>query len=63
VLHREEDVLRVAESLRGAARFVLQEFRPHNTLDPAFCAIRPYAPEKFESLRRKVDSLMAAQKS
>ncbi|MGD0235020.1 MAG: anaerobic ribonucleoside-triphosphate reductase activating protein [Syntrophorhabdales bacterium] len=63
VLHREEDVLRVAESLRGAARFVLQEFRPHNTLDPAFCAIRPYTPEKFESLRRKVDSLMAAQKS
>ena len=63
VLHKEEDVLRVAESLRGAARFVMQGFRPQNTVDPAYRAIRPYSPEELETLRRKVDSLMAAQQT
>jgi len=61
-LHREEDILRVAESLHGAARFVLQQFRPQNTLDPTFSAISPYTPEEMESLRRKVDSVMAVHK-
>ena len=63
VLHREEDVLVVAGSLRAAARFVLQQFRPQNTLDPTFSATSPYTPEEMESLRRKVDSLMAIQKA
>jgi pyruvate formate lyase activating enzyme len=61
-LHREEDILRVAESLRGATRFVLQEFRPRNTLDPKFSAISPYTPEELRTLRRKVDALMAIQR-
>lgn len=60
-LHEEEDVLRVADSLRGAPRFVLQEFRPHNTLDSTFRSIRPYSPDELETLRRQVDSLMAAR--
>jgi hypothetical protein len=62
-LHTDEDVWRVAESLHRAARFVIQGFRPQNTLDLAYSSIRPYSPEKLEALQRRVDALMAIQKA
>ncbi len=62
-LHTDEDVWRVAESLHGAARFVIQGFRPQNTVDPTYSTIRPYSPEILETLQHKVDALMALQKA
>ena len=59
VLHKGEDVYRVAETLKAADLFIIQEFRPTNTLDPNFTAIRPYTPEKMDTLRRVVRSIMA----
>jgi pyruvate formate lyase activating enzyme len=63
LLHTEEDVWRVAESLHGAARFVIQGFRPQNTVDPTYSTIRPYSPGKLEALQHEVDTLMALQKA
>ena len=58
-LHKAEDVYRVAETLKQADLFVIQEFRPTNTLDPNFTAIRAYTPEQMDPLRRMVRSIMA----
>ena len=62
-LHTDEHVWRVAESLHGAARFVIQGFRAQNTVDPTYSTIRPYSPEKLEALQHKVDAFIAAQKA
>jgi pyruvate formate lyase activating enzyme len=58
-LHRADHVYSVAETLMGADLFTIQEFRPHNTLDPNFSAIRPHSPEEMDILRRIVRSIMA----
>ncbi len=63
ILHMEEHVYRVAESLHGAARFVIQGFRPRNTVDPTYSTIRPYSPEKLQALQRRVDALITVQKA
>lgn len=58
-LHGAEDVYGVAETLKQADLFTIQQFRPTNTLDPNFTAIRPYTPEKMDTLRCMVRSIMA----
>jgi len=35
-LHSRDDILKIAEELRGAKKYVLQVFRPTRCLDPAF---------------------------
>jgi pyruvate formate lyase activating enzyme len=60
-LHREDDVYEVASFLKGARRFYVQGFRPVSTLNPAFTRIRPYVPEKLESIRSKVAQIMTVE--
>ena len=50
-LHRATDLRRIGDSLRGAARFVLQNYIPRDTLDPAFENERPYDVERLEEFR------------
>jgi pyruvate formate lyase activating enzyme len=40
-----EDPVRIASLLEGGKRYVLQQFRPHRTLDPAALSVRPHAAE------------------
>jgi pyruvate formate lyase activating enzyme len=42
------DVLDLARELRGAADYVLQEFRPVDCLDPAMDEVEPYPKEALE---------------
>jgi len=55
-LHREEDVYVVADYIRHAKRFFIQEFKPNNTLNPAFSHIKPFSPEKMQKIRQNVSN-------
>jgi pyruvate formate lyase activating enzyme len=45
-----DDVADVARQLEGAARYVLQQFRPQGTLDPALEDVTPYPPARLEAM-------------
>lgn len=55
-IHDEEDIEEMAKEIKGAKKFVLQQFVPEISLDPAFRQIKAYSRE--EMLR----FLAAAQK-
>ncbi len=46
----EADVVEIARWLSGAARYVLQSFRPSVTLDPALATVSPYSLSQLESM-------------
>lgn len=43
----QEDLIRIGEWLNGAKAFQLQQFTPHNTIDPDFLRIEPYPKDKL----------------
>jgi pyruvate formate lyase activating enzyme len=49
----EDDVIATALALRGAKRYVLQNFRPVNCLDPAYETQKPYDPDLMRSLAQR----------
>jgi pyruvate formate lyase activating enzyme len=50
-IHKQEDVLTLAESLQGAQQWTLQKFRPEKTLNPQWETFHPWSQEEIESLR------------
>ncbi|MBU1866973.1 MAG: hypothetical protein KKD13_00655 [Candidatus Margulisbacteria bacterium] len=40
----------MAKGIRGAGKFVLQQFDPRNTLDPALGGVAPYQAEKLQEM-------------
>jgi pyruvate formate lyase activating enzyme len=42
-----EDAVRIGEWLSGAGLFVVQQFLPHDTIDPAFLQVKPYGREEL----------------
>lgn len=58
-LHREDDVYEVAEYIRHAKRFTIQDFRPCNTLNPSYEKIKPFSPDKMAKIRENVARIMA----
>jgi pyruvate formate lyase activating enzyme len=57
-LHREEDVYEAAEHMKHARKFMVQEFKPRNTLNPAYMQVQPFAPDKMESIRQTVAGIL-----
>lgn len=57
VLHSEEEILKMAELIKGAKRYYLQNFRPGKTLDPEFEKIEPYSFERLEEIKDKIKHL------
>ena len=53
-LHRPSDLKQVAEQLKGAARFVIQNYVPRDTIDPSFLDEAPYDRERLEEFRDMV---------
>lgn len=51
-LHRASDLQRVAEQIKGARRFVLQNYVARDTLDPAFLSETPYDAERLEEFKK-----------
>jgi pyruvate formate lyase activating enzyme len=58
-LHSIEDILRLAEQLRGAMGYKLQNFNPGNTLDPAFENEPPYDHTTFCELQRRSQNIVS----
>jgi len=50
-LHTKEDVQEMARLVKGADKFYLQQFRPKNTLDPAFEGKRPFSEKEMQEMR------------
>lgn len=46
--HTIDDIENVARCLKGARRFVLQQFNSENTLEPALNKIHPYERSRFD---------------
>jgi pyruvate formate lyase activating enzyme len=49
----EDDVEEIARWIAGADHYVLQQFRPVNTLDPTFEKISPYPAERLEAMAKR----------
>ena len=46
-IHEKEDVADIARLLKGAEKYVIQQFNPKNSWDPALREIRPYSNEEI----------------
>ncbi len=53
-----EDLLKIAGLLQGGEIFVLQQFRPGDTLDPAFKDMEPYPLEQLHIWSEEISSIM-----
>lgn len=51
-LHRASDLQRVAEQVKGARRFVIQNYVARDTLDPSFLDETPYKAERLEEFKK-----------
>ncbi len=56
-LHRASDLERIAEQLRGARRFVIQNYVPRDTIDPKFLDESPYNAERLDEFRSMVSPM------
>jgi pyruvate formate lyase activating enzyme len=46
-MHKEKDILEIADQIKGAKMYALQQFTPkETTLDPEFANLKPY-PDAF----------------
>ncbi len=50
------DIVGIGDWLSGAESFLIQQFVPQNTLDPAFMERKPYSRESLESMQEAVKS-------
>ncbi len=46
----EKDIKEIGQWLKGVKKFVLQQFIPGKTLDPAFEKIKPYSEQKLKKM-------------
>jgi len=53
-LLEEKDFEDIGRWLQGSRRFVLQQFRPGHTLDPAYSLIRPFPAEYLQNVANRM---------
>lgn len=53
-LHESSDIEEVARSIRGARRFILQNFRAKDTLDPAYSQLVAYPLKELKKMAQTV---------
>jgi pyruvate formate lyase activating enzyme len=46
----KEDVVKIGEWLRGADRYLIQQFVPQTTIDPAYLEVKPYSRAGLEEI-------------
>ena len=49
-----DDLLKIAQLIKGAKRYALQKFVPTKTLDPAFQNEEPYSDEELQNFQEKI---------
>ncbi len=47
-VHEKEDIEEICRSIEGCKKYVIQNFRGEDTIDPVFSEIKPFADEKME---------------
>jgi len=52
------DIREIAEAVKGAKRYCLQQFRPFVTCDPAFAKVKPYSKETLGDFKKILSSYM-----
>lgn len=55
----EEDIMKIADELKGVKRYVLQKFLPGRTLDPLFAEMTTYTDEEFDKMCKKIKKFVA----
>ncbi|MBD3379147.1 MAG: anaerobic ribonucleoside-triphosphate reductase activating protein [Candidatus Omnitrophica bacterium] len=48
-LVEEEDIREIAETVTGAGKYFLQQFRPYNTLEEEYLRVKPYTKKELEN--------------
>ena len=50
-----DDIINIAKSIAGAKAYYLQQFVPHNTLDPSLGSLKPYPIELLATIKKEID--------
>lgn len=58
LLHKEEEIQRLAQQLKAGQRFVLQNFNPENPLDASLKNTLPYDPKVLKEMERRAQELV-----
>jgi len=53
-IHQLEDIIEIANELKPAKKYYLQNFRPEKTLDPNLVSVKPYKKEELEKIIREI---------
>ncbi len=54
VIHTKEDIIKIAEWLKGAEKYFLQNFRPEKTINPEFESIKPYSEDFILAIKKEI---------
>jgi pyruvate formate lyase activating enzyme len=58
-LHKEEDILKIAEQLKGAKKYVIQQFTPRETtIDGSFSETKPYPDGKLLEVKKRIEGVL-----
>ncbi|MFH1075525.1 MAG: anaerobic ribonucleoside-triphosphate reductase activating protein [Pseudomonadota bacterium] len=57
-LLEEDDIYEIARRVKGATRLLLQNFNPHDPLDPALKHTKPYSEESLAKMQEKVNRII-----
>jgi len=52
-----EDIVDIANSLKGAKKYAIQQFAPQSTLDPRFEKMAPWPKEAIEKVRKSLSGM------
>lgn len=56
LLVEAEDILEIARYIKNAKRYIIQKFKPHDTLDKNYLNIGEYPQEKFEEVVKIINN-------
>ena len=59
-IHAPDDLLQLAQQLRGHRRFVLQQFVPEKALDPLYREVAPFSAETLRELCNRMADLFGS---
>lgn len=57
-IHDKQSIIDIAEFIKGAKKYVLQNFQPENTLDIEFEKLTPFKIEDIEEMANSISSLV-----
>ncbi|HAV42806.1 TPA: anaerobic ribonucleoside-triphosphate reductase activating protein [bacterium] len=62
-LHTSKDIEEIAQSIRGAKRFILQNFQATETIDPAYSRVTPYTFKEIEEMAKGIRDYVEESKA